>query len=502
MSGSVEIQSPDRTPHSLASCVIHISKGYSESAHPEDKVTALSEQSDLEDDWENDPDNARNWSAKKKWAATAIVSFYTFIPPLASSMMAPGLPEVASKYGITNTTLIALTLSIFMIPYGLGVEMYGRTWVLHIGNFMSAAFSLGCAFAPTTGALIGFRFLSGISGSAPIAVGGGSIGDLFSERDRASAMALYNLGPLIGPIVGPIAGAFLAQSIGVKWVLIVVSIVCGVISVVTIPLLRETYAPVIRQRRAAKSGDRENTVSSHLAIVNGHGKLYYLWLNLSRPVTLLFGSFICFVLSLYMAFMYGIFYLMFTTFPEIFATTYHFSAGVGGLAYIGFLTATLFGARISDQIYKHLADKNGGIATPEMRIPALFFGSIFVPIGLLWYGWSAAAKVHWIMPIIDSGIFGFGMPTTSLPIQLYLVDSFTYAARAMSAVAMFNVLGLGGGSSILAALAVILGIPFPVWLYYKGEAMRARNPLTHASTIPKNSSKILIDEVVQHSLNN
>lgn len=47
-----------------------------------------------------------------------------------------------------------------------------------------------------------------------------------------------------------------------------------------------------------------------------------------------------------------------------------------------------------------------------MRIPALFFGSFFVPIGLFWYGWSAQAKIHWIMPIIGSGIFGFGMMTT------------------------------------------------------------------------------------------
>jgi len=29
-----------------------------------------------------------------------------------------------------------------------------------------------------------------------------------------------------------------------------------------------------------------------------------------------------------------------------------------------------------------------------------------------WYGWSAQAKMHWIMPIIGSGIFGFGMMTT------------------------------------------------------------------------------------------
>jgi hypothetical protein len=35
--------------------------------------------------------------------------------------MAPGLPEVAIKYGITNETIIAMTLSIFLISFAFGV---------------------------------------------------------------------------------------------------------------------------------------------------------------------------------------------------------------------------------------------------------------------------------------------------------------------------------------------------------------------------------------------
>lgn len=41
---------------------------------------------------------------------------------------------------------------------------------------------------------------AGSTGAAPLAIGGGSIGDLFSERDRAQAMAVYVMGPLIGMI--------------------------------------------------------------------------------------------------------------------------------------------------------------------------------------------------------------------------------------------------------------------------------------------------------------
>lgn len=30
-----------------------------------------------------------------------------------------------------------------------------------------------------------------------------------------------------------------------------------------------------------------------------------------------------------------------------------------------------------------LAERNGGVGKPEMRIPALILGSLFVPVGLL-----------------------------------------------------------------------------------------------------------------------
>ena len=81
----------------------------------------------------------------------------------------------------------------------------------------------------------------------------------------------------------------------------------------------------------------------------------------------------------------------------------------------------------------------------------------------------------------------------SLPIQLYLVDTFTYAASALAAASvfrsmlgfafplfgsqMFDTLGIGPGNSLLAGLAIVLGIPFPVWLWFYGEKMRASSSL-------------------------
>ncbi|KAF8143472.1 major facilitator superfamily domain-containing protein [Mycena galopus ATCC 62051] len=406
-------------------------------------------------DWEVDPENPRNWSLGKKWASTAIVSLYTFVSPLASSIMAgPGLAQIAE-----HETVIDLTLSIFLISFGVAPlflaslsETYGR-YLLHISNIVTIRFSLGCAFSPTTGAPLIFRLLSRVSGSAPLACGD-VISDLFSERDRAAAMTIYSLGRLIGP-------GFVVESIGLKLV--------------------ETYAPLIRLRLAEKHADPEKAALEVTALANEEhsNKLYRLWINLSRPAVMQFGSSVCFLLSLYMAFMYGIYYLMFTTFSALFSETYRFSIGIGGLTYLG------LGAGF---MLVSLAKKNGGQGEPEMRIPGLIFGSLFVPIGLLRYGWSAAEKVH---------AFSF---LFSIAIQLYLVDTFEFAASALSAASeyqsmfiflqilptcmllssgqMFAVLGRGSGNSLLAGLAIILGIPFPIYLCYRGAAIRAKSSLS------------------------
>jgi hypothetical protein len=187
-----------------------------------------------------------------------------------------------------------------------------------------------------------------------------------------------------------------------------------VASAIGIPLLRETYGPIIRLRKAKGSADPEK-LAYILAMSNGQeDKLHYLWVNLSRPLTMLVRSFICFVLSLYMALYvsylssvkhadpnlccivymvricvysssvtlridsnirrhllldvcylrrYVSFVSVATSFslcalPEFFSSTYGFSPGIGGLAYlglgVGFLLATFTGAKFADQIYKYV----------------------------------------------------------------------------------------------------------------------------------------------------
>jgi multidrug resistance protein len=134
-------------------------------------------------------------------------------------MVAPALTAIAREFNITNEVEQSLTLSIFVLAYAIGPlflgplsEMYGRVIVLQTSNLLYLFFNLGCGLAQTKGQLIAFRFLSGLGGSAPLALGGGVLSDLFTAEERGKAISIYSLAPLLGPAVGPIAGGFITEN--------------------------------------------------------------------------------------------------------------------------------------------------------------------------------------------------------------------------------------------------------------------------------------------------
>lgn len=109
---------------------------------------------------------------------------------------------------------------------------------------------------------------------------------------------------------------------------------------------------------------------------------------------------------------YTYFYLLFTTFTPIFQGTYGFSSKTVGLTYlgmgVGMIAGQLMYAKLADIVLVRLAARSDGELKPEYRLPLGAVGGLFIPIGFFWFGWSAEAKVHWIVPIIGTGIAGFG----------------------------------------------------------------------------------------------
>ncbi|KAG9109695.1 hypothetical protein FRC07_008270, partial [Ceratobasidium sp. 392] len=417
-------------------------------------------------DWDgpDDPKNPRNWTFRHRWAATAVVSLFTFMSPLASSMVAPALPQITQEFRLTPGSILeSMTLSVFILAYAVGPlifgplsEIYGRRWILQGSNVFFLAFNIACSRAQSSSQLLAFRFLAGLGGSAPLAVGGGTIADLWAPDERGMAMSLYSLAPLTGPAIGPVAGAWIAEKTSWRWVFYSTSIADAVIQLIGLWYLTETYAPTLLAVKAKQL--RNSTGDETLRTAHEHKRgnvstISFIGTSLLRSIKFLCFDPIMTVMATYMAVIYGTMYLQLTTFASVWTTRYGQSVGIAGLHYIfmgaGFMFGAQIGSRLLDRIYKRLKKRNNNVATPEMRLPLLAIGSFLLPAGLLIYGWTAQYRVFWLVPDIGVFIFCTGMIGSFLCIQTYIVD--TYGLHAASAVAA------------LSAFRSLAGFAFPLF---------------------------------------
>jgi hypothetical protein len=221
--------------------------------------------------------------------------------------------------------------------------------------------------------------------------------------------------------------------------------------------------------------------------------------SLVRPTKMLLLSPIVASMCIYIAVLYGLLYILFTTFTEVFQGYYGFSSGASGLSFlgsgVGMLIGLFYAGSLSDRAIRLKISRNEQ-PIPEDRLPLYFTipGSLAIPIGLFIYGWTVDKHVHWIAPEIGNAVTGFGMIIILMGIQTYLVDAFLeHAASAIAActvlrslaggllplcgLKLYDKIGMGWGNSLLAFIALAMA-PIPILFYFLGEKLRAR------STIP------------------
>lgn len=339
--------------------------------------------------------------------------------------------------------------------------------------FIFLVSQVGCALAPNITTLLVFRFFSGFFGSPTVTNSGGSLTDLWPQSHRSVPLALFSAASFLGPVLAPTAGGFVSQYTSWRWNFWIVLILGGTVYVTMFFFLPETYAPKLLQDKARQSG--------HPLKNDIKGRHYE---GLTRPWIMLFTEPILFLLSLYMAFVYGILYLDFTAYPIVFRESRGWSMSISGLSFLGIglgMAIATAGSPLINRLHGHYVRKLGG-SYPEARLPHLIVISWFIPLGLFWFAWTALPPIHWISSILSGVPFGLGLVALFLGITSYLIDCYgQYSASALAANAvlrslfgavfplfagrMYESLGTPWATSLLGFLALALA-PLP-WVFYR-----------------------------------
>ena len=101
--------------------------------------------------------------------------------------------------------------------------------------------------------------------------------------------------------------------------------------------MRETYAPIILERKAKKlrknTGDLSLKVEPASSTPVSVGELF--WRTITRPSKMILFSPIILSLGVYTGIVFAYLYLLLVTFTEVYLQKYNFGLGVTGLTYLG-----------------------------------------------------------------------------------------------------------------------------------------------------------------------
>jgi MFS family permease len=205
-------------------------------------------------------------------------------------------------------------LSLFVLGFALGPlvwaplsETIGRQYVFCSTFAAFILFLAGCAGVDNVGALLVLRFFAGSFGSSPFTNAGGIISDMFASNERGLANTLFSLAPGLGPGIGSLAGGFLGEAAGWRWVQGLLAIFAAVTWIVETLVVPETYAPVSLRRRAEKLSKMTGLVyKTKFDVERGPVSTKQMVSTvLVRPWVLLFTEPIVFLLSIYIAIIFG-----------------------------------------------------------------------------------------------------------------------------------------------------------------------------------------------------
>lgn len=302
-----------------------------------------------------------------------------------------------------------------------------------------------------------------------------------SVTDGDPAMAVFSAVTMIGPTLSPVIGGFVSNSrLGwrmVFWIEVIVS----ALSFIPLTFCPETFAPILLLRKARRL--RSQGATGLIAPLELEDRSFKssLKTTLSRPFRMFFFEAVVLLVSIFLSFVYGVFYLFFQSYPLIYEGIYHFGPGISGLPFIPVGVGgglAYFAVLIWDAHLRKLTARGETFSAEYRRLPlACIAGPIYV-ISMFWQAWTVRADIHYLVPIAAGVPFGFAFALLFIALLNYITDFYEiYAASALAAASMcrslfgaafplfakhmYKGMGINWASSFLGMVAALLTIcPF------------------------------------------
>ncbi|KAK6455536.1 multidrug resistance protein 7 [Scheffersomyces xylosifermentans] len=474
------------------------------------EVKAVSEKIVVDWDGEDDPENPYNWPFYQKAFFIFEIVFLTTSVYMGSAIYTPGVEEIMAEFKVSQV-VATLPLSLFVIGYGLGPmvfspmsenAVFGRTSIYVITLFIFFILQIPTALSKDIASLCILRFLGGVFASPCLATGGASVCDVLSMPYGPVGIASWALGAVCGPSIGPLIGSVLTVKGGWRWTFWFMCIISGCSFITLSWFLPESYGKTLLYRKAKRlraitgnqnitsEGEIENSrlTARELAIET-------LW----RPIEISILEPVVLLINIYIALVYSIMYLWFEAYPIVFFETKHFTLIEMGVSYVSIMIGIWIACAIYIPIvFKVFTKKliNKEEVVPEVFIPMAIVGGICMPTGIFIFGWTSAADLPWIAPLIGAAIFAAGAFLIFQTLFNYLGMSFwRYLASVFAGndlfrsviAGVFPLFGkplfdnlktgrfpVGWGSSILGFITIAM-IAIPVLFYLNGPKLRARS---------------------------
>ncbi|KAK4174595.1 major facilitator superfamily domain-containing protein [Triangularia setosa] len=463
------------------------------------------------DGGDNDPLCPRSMPQWRKWVIIFITSVGSFCVTNGSAVYTASYADMIAEFN-TSRIVVTLGLSFYVLGIALGpfwsplAEFYGRRPIYLASFLFFMIFLIPSALAKNIQTMIISRFFQGLAGSAFLSVSGGTVSDMFTHDKMLMPMAIFSLSPFVGPSTGPLIGGVMVMFVEWRWMHYYLLILSGALLLSIALFVPETYHPVLLKRKAAKIR-KETGDSRYYAPIERSTKSIPVTVGLSllRPFQILFFEPMALILNIYTAVLLGLLYLFFGAFPLIFTTNHNFNLWQVGLTFTGLLVAMIIACCVTPlwnnfrHTLKERRRKKTGVLKdePEDQLPQVIVGAPLITGGLFWFGFTSTPDVHWIVPLIGSGVFGLGMSFAFTGVFTFLVAAYPrYAASALASNAlvrcsfaaafplfgyqMYEALGFQWATGLLAFITLAL-LPFPYIFFRYGKRIRQRSRFATAT---------------------